>query len=71
MKTLFNNCEAPLARHRPQHAGLYRAVILRAVQNLKYKRYGGEAREWLLSSESDAAFASAGINPDLIRVHIM
>lgn len=31
----------------------------------------GEAREWLLSSESDAAFASVGINPDLIRVHIM
>jgi hypothetical protein len=46
---------------------LYQAVILRAVQDLAQEAHQDEAREWLISSESDYAFATAGIRPDSIR----
>ena len=48
-----------VANHHP--------VIGRAVQDLARKHHRDEAREWLLSSESDYAFATAGINPHSIR----
>jgi len=50
-----------LAHHHP-HARLYQAVIRRAVQDLAQRHHRDEAREWLLSPESDYAFATAGIN---------
>ena len=50
-----------------QYAALYRAVILRAVQDLAQTEHQDEAREWLLSPDSDYAFATAGINPNSIR----
>jgi hypothetical protein len=46
---------------------LLQAVIHRAVQDLAQKEHQDEAREWLLSSESDYAFATAGISPDSLR----
>jgi hypothetical protein len=64
----------PLNRHRSarltahhQYARLYQAVILRAVQDLAEKEHQGDAREWLLSTESEYAFARAGISPNSIR----
>lgn len=68
MTTLSNQKQAvpPVARHHP-YASLYQAVILRAVQDLAEKQHRDEAREWLLSSESDYAFATAGISPQIIR----
>jgi hypothetical protein len=56
----------PVASNHP-HARLYRAVIFRAVQDLAQKEHEMEAREWLLSSESNDAFTIAGISPDSIR----
>ena len=53
--------------HHHSYARLYRAVILRAVQDLAQKHHRDEAREWLLSPESDYAFVTAGINPNSIR----
>ncbi|HEV2732691.1 MAG TPA: hypothetical protein VGV15_21890, partial [Terriglobales bacterium] len=55
-----------VAQHHP-YASLYQAVILRAVQDLAQTQHQAEAREWLLSSESDYAFATAGISPQSIR----
>ena len=52
--------------HR-QYAPLYQAVILRAVQDLAHQEHQEEARKWLLSPESDHAFATAGISADSIR----
>lgn len=46
---------------------LFQAVIHRAVQDLAQNEHRDEARAWLLSSESDYAFATAGISPDSIR----
>ena len=46
---------------------LYRAVIFRAVQDLEQQEHQDEAREWLLSSESDYAFTTAGISPGEVR----
>jgi len=57
---------ATLVAHR-RYANLYRAVILRAVQDLAHKEHQDEAREWLLSPESDYAFTTAGISPHSIR----
>jgi hypothetical protein len=68
MITVSNKHQAvsPVAHHHP-HASLYQAVILRAVQDLAQKQHRDEAREWLFSSESDYAFARAGISPQSIR----
>ena len=58
---------APLiAQHHP-YARLYRAVILRAVHDLVQTEHRDEARYWLLSSESDYAFTTAGISPNSLR----
>jgi len=57
----------PLGAHNHPHVRLYQAIIFRAVQDLAQKRHQDEAREWLLSSKSDYAFATAGISPDSIR----
>jgi len=37
------------------------------VQDLAQEEHQGEAREWLLSPDSDYAFARAGISPNSIR----
>jgi len=58
---------APLVAHHYQYAPLYQAVILRAVHDLAQKEHRDEAREWLLSPDSDHAFATAGISPNSIR----
>jgi len=55
-----------VAHHHP-YARLYQAVIRRAVQDLAQKHHRDEAREWLLSPESDYAFATAGISPNSVR----
>jgi hypothetical protein len=57
---------AVVADHH-QYAPLYQAVILRAVQDLAHQEHQEEAREWLLSADSDHAFATAGISPNSIR----
>jgi hypothetical protein len=68
MTILSNKRRAgPLVVHNHPHARLYQAVIHRAAQDLAQKEHQGEAREWLLSSESDYAFATAGISPDSMR----
>ena len=59
-----------VAHHHP-HARLYQAVIRRAVQDLAQKHYRDEAREWLLSPESEYAFATAGISPNNVRQQMM
>ena len=56
-----------LVAHHHAYARLYQAVIRRAVQDLAQKHHRDEAREWLLSPESDYAFATAGISPNSIR----
>ena len=58
---------AALVAHHHAYARLYQAVIRRAVQDLAQKHHRDEAREWLLSPESDYAFATAGISPNSIR----
>jgi hypothetical protein len=72
MTTLPHRRQAvpPVAQHHP-YASLYQAVILRAVQDLAQTQHRGEAREWLLSSESDYAFATAGISPQSIRQQVI
>jgi hypothetical protein len=62
MTTLSNTRQTlpPVEHHHP-YARLYRAVILRALQDLTQKQYQDEARKWLLSPESDYAFAIARI----------
>jgi hypothetical protein len=68
MTTLSNRRQAlPLFARRHPYARLYRAVILRAVQDLAQKQHRDEAREWLLSPESDYAFVTAGISPHSVR----
>jgi hypothetical protein len=54
------------ANHHP-YARLYQAVILRAVQDLAEQEHRGDARKWLLSNESEYAFATAGISPNSVR----
>ena len=60
-----------LITHRRSYASLYQAVILRAVQDLGQKQHRDEAREWLLSPQSDFAFNRAGISPYGIRQHVI
>ena len=68
MITLSNGRQAiPPVAHRHPYARLYHAVIDRALQDLLQKQVRDEAREWLLSSESDYAFATAGISPHSLR----
>lgn len=57
----------PLLVHHHSYARLYQAVIIRAAQDLAQKEHQDEAREWLLSPDSDYAFATAGISPNSIR----
>jgi hypothetical protein len=57
---------APLIAHH-RYARLYQAVILRAMQDLAQEDHHDEAREWLLSSDSDHAFATAGVSANSIR----
>ena len=65
---LSNKREArPLVVHHQPYARLYQAVILRAVQDLAKEEHQDEAREWLLSPDSDHAFVTAGISPNSIR----
>ena len=64
------NAASPIT-HRRSYASLYQAVILRAVQDLAQKQRRDEAREWLLSPESDFAFTKAGISPNGIRQHVI
>jgi hypothetical protein len=59
-----------VAHHHP-HARLYQAVIRRAVQDLAQKHHRNEAREWLLSPESEYAFATAGISPNSVRQQLI
>jgi hypothetical protein len=68
MKTLSNKRQArSLVADRRPYARLYQAVVLRALQDLAQTRRRDETREWLLSPESDYAFATAGISPHSIR----
>jgi hypothetical protein len=68
MMTLSNKPRsAPLVAPHHRYATLYQAVIHRAVEDLTQKEHQDEAREWLLSPESNYAFAMAGISPDSIR----
>jgi hypothetical protein len=46
-------------------------VILRAVHDLSQTEHRDEAREWLLSPESDYAFVTAGISPNNIRQNML
>ena len=72
MITLSNRRQAvPLVAHHHPYARLYQAVILRALQDLGQKPHRDEAREWLLSPESDFAFVRAGISPSSIRQQMM
>ena len=68
MKVLPNgHTTTPAATNQNRYARLYQAVVLRAVQDLAQRQRRGDAREWLLSAESDHAFATAGISPHGIR----
>ena len=62
---------ASLITHRRSYASLYQSVILRAVQDLGQKQHRDEAREWLLSPQSDFAFNRAGISSYGIRQHVI
>ena len=62
---------ASLITHRRSYASLYQAVILRAVRDLAQHQYRDEARQWLLSPESDFAFTTAGFSPDGIRGQVI
>jgi len=68
MTTLANRRRsASLFAHHHPYARLYQAVILRAVQDLADQEHQGDARQWLLSNESEYAFSTAGISPNSIR----
>jgi hypothetical protein len=58
---------AAVGARNHRYGRLFQAIILRAVQDLAQNEHQHEAREWLLSSESDYAFAMAGISPDSVR----
>ena len=57
----------PVREHENCYARLYQAVILRAMRDLAQKQHKNDARKWLLSGESDYAFATAGMSPHSIR----
>ena len=59
-----------IARNR-SYARLFQAVILRAVEDLVQEEHHDDARQWLLSPESDYAFAEAGINADSLRQQML
>jgi hypothetical protein len=68
MKTLSRSCKTtqPVAnQHR--YVRLYQAIVRRAVQDLAQRQHREKARKWLLSPESDYAFATAGISPHSVR----
>jgi hypothetical protein len=44
---------------------------MRALQDLSQKAHQDEAREWLLSPDSDFAFTTAGISPQSIRLQMI
>jgi hypothetical protein len=68
MTTLLNRLPAATSVARDNsYAHLYQAVINRALQDLLQKQLRDEARQWLFSSESDYAFATAGISRHSIR----
>lgn len=68
MSTLSNGRQdVSLVAHHHSYARLYQAVIRRAVQDLAQQQHRDEAREWLLSADSDYAFATAGISPNSVR----
>lgn len=67
MKLSTKHQATTMVAHHDRYAPLYQAVILRAVQDLAHEEHQHEAREWLLSPDSDHAFATAGINPNSIR----
>ena len=67
MTTLLNHRQSSSPVANRSYSCLYRAVIRRAVQDLAQDELRDEAREWLLSSDSDFAFATAGISPMSIR----
>jgi hypothetical protein len=70
--TLYDNSQAvPAVTNRRRYARLCQAVIFRAVKDLEQKQYRSEARKWLLSPESDYAFATAGISPESIRLQMI
>ena len=72
MTTISNKHEAvSLIERNRSYARLFKAVILRAVQDLARAEHKDEAREWLLSFESDYAFATAGIRPDSLRQQVI
>jgi hypothetical protein len=71
MKLSNERRAAPLVAHHRRYAPLYQAVIFRAVQDLAQKEHRDEAREWLLSPESDYAFDTAGIRRNSIRQQMM
>jgi hypothetical protein len=67
MTTLSNRRQAAPPGHHHAYARLYQAVILRAMQDLAQEEHQDEARKWLLSPDSDYAFATAGISPHSLR----
>jgi hypothetical protein len=72
MTTLSNKHQAnPPVAERDPYARLYQAVIGRAMQDLLQKQRRDEAREWLLSADSEYAFSTAGISPSNIRQLLM
>jgi hypothetical protein len=72
MTTLCDRSQAAApVTNRHRYARLCQAVIFRAVKDLGQKQYRGEARKWLLSPESDYAFATAGISPESIRLQMI
>ena len=68
MKVLSRSCKTtPPVANQHRYARLYQAIVRRAVQDLAHRQHRDEARKWLLSSESDCAFVTAGISPHSIR----
>lgn len=59
-----------VAKHNP-YARLYQALIHRAVQDLTHQEHQEEARQWLLSRDSDYAFATAGLSAHGIRQQLI
>ena len=61
----------PATAHHQRVARLYQAVIMRALQDLSQTEHRDEAREWLLSSDSDFAFTTSGISPQSVRLQMI
>jgi hypothetical protein len=56
-----------LVANHHRYARLYQAIVRRAVQDLAQRKRRDEAGEWLLSPDSDYAFATARISSNGIR----